>query len=603
MATSKTKSTLPIDKIKESQQVAVNKCAVDTTNYRDGLDSLERTRYDAKLALIKGQDPYEIVLWSKDYVLLPCTTYMDIVNYLLFTPSPYTQEELRCYKGLDAYNQFVSGWVRETGTCIVNDKCVVTAKVLHSQRLNEKPLRPWVIAKRDGQIAAAHCTCMAGLGETCTHVAALLFYIEAAVKIRDSKTCTEVPAYWKLPSVFQKASYEELRNIDFASAASMKKKFDKGIHNTVSTPKPAKKTVTPPDDSSVKAFLKALSETNTKPAVLSLIPEYSDSYVPTVLQGGLPNILSELHNENAQTLPYNELLNMCDNIDISVSPEQSAHVEAITREQTNSKAWFRFRAGRVTASRMKAVCRTNPVNPSRTLIQSVCYPATSKFVSQATKWGCNHEKIALEMFTERMLKTHDSVRVRSSGFIISTEYPHVGASPDATMSCDCCGSSPVEIKCPFCHKESVLESVNDKKFCLQRDSNNKLTLQKKHDYYYQIQTQLGICQLERAFLVVWTEKDLHIEEVLFDEDFWMDICEKSRQIFRSAILPELVGKFYSKVVQTDLPPHETSDNCDLGCSDSELYCYCRDVEHGSMIQCENPKCKFVWFHYECVGIK
>ncbi|WAR27015.1 hypothetical protein MAR_012719 [Mya arenaria] len=68
------------------------------------------------------------------------------------------------------------------------------AKVLHSQRLNEKPLRPWIIAERDGPIIAGHCTCMAGLGETCTHVASLLFCIEAVVKLRESRTVTEVPA-------------------------------------------------------------------------------------------------------------------------------------------------------------------------------------------------------------------------------------------------------------------------------------------------------------------------------------------------------------------------------------------------------------------------
>jgi len=30
------------------------------------------------------------------------------------------------------------------------------------------PLRPWVIAHKDGTVQAAHCDCMAGLGETCS---------------------------------------------------------------------------------------------------------------------------------------------------------------------------------------------------------------------------------------------------------------------------------------------------------------------------------------------------------------------------------------------------------------------------------------------------
>jgi len=69
-------------------------------------------------------------------------------------------------------------------------------QVLHSQRLNDKPLRPWIVAEKDGPIIAEHCTCMAGLGETCTHVASLLFYVEAVIKLCESRTVPEVAAYW-----------------------------------------------------------------------------------------------------------------------------------------------------------------------------------------------------------------------------------------------------------------------------------------------------------------------------------------------------------------------------------------------------------------------
>ena len=39
---------------------------------------------------------------------------LDIVNYMVFSESPYcSMEDMRAYKGLEAHNQFVSGWVRE----------------------------------------------------------------------------------------------------------------------------------------------------------------------------------------------------------------------------------------------------------------------------------------------------------------------------------------------------------------------------------------------------------------------------------------------------------------------------------------------------------
>ena len=70
-------------------------------------------------------------------------------------------------------------------------------KVLHSQRLNETALHQWIIAKENVQILTGHCNCMAGLGESCTHVAAVLFALEAAVRIRNSKNCTDEKAYWQ----------------------------------------------------------------------------------------------------------------------------------------------------------------------------------------------------------------------------------------------------------------------------------------------------------------------------------------------------------------------------------------------------------------------
>ena len=59
-------------------------------------------------------------------------------------------------------------------------------QVNHSQRMREMPLIPWVIAEANGRILAAHCDCMAGLGETCSHVASLLWDIAAGVDKRDS---------------------------------------------------------------------------------------------------------------------------------------------------------------------------------------------------------------------------------------------------------------------------------------------------------------------------------------------------------------------------------------------------------------------------------
>ena len=60
----------------------------------------------------------------------PSISYPDIVNYFLFALSPLTKEELKAYKGLESYNQFVSGWVKEVLVKeFSNGRVLVTGRV------------------------------------------------------------------------------------------------------------------------------------------------------------------------------------------------------------------------------------------------------------------------------------------------------------------------------------------------------------------------------------------------------------------------------------------------------------------------------------------
>jgi len=71
--------------------------------YREGLDKQERTRYDGKLQLIGGEDPYEMTTSMSqpdDVKVLPKIAYPDIVNYLVFSPSPYTSDDMKSYNDL-----------------------------------------------------------------------------------------------------------------------------------------------------------------------------------------------------------------------------------------------------------------------------------------------------------------------------------------------------------------------------------------------------------------------------------------------------------------------------------------------------------------------
>lgn len=69
-----------------------------------------------------------------------------------------------------------------------------------------------------------------------------------------------------------------------------------------------------------------------------------------------------------------ELREIGKTINMSISEANADLIERFTRKQSESKQWYRLRAGRVTASVFFNVCRTSSKNPSWPLIERICWP-------------------------------------------------------------------------------------------------------------------------------------------------------------------------------------------------------------------------------------
>lgn len=240
---------------------------------------------------------------------------------------------------------------------------------------------------------------------------------------------------------------------------------------------------------------------------------------------------------------------------------------------------------------------------------------------------------------EKSRQGHDNLQFSPAGFVISEDFPFIGASPDGFVSCDCCGDGCYEIKCPYCFKQEKISDINDKKFCLQPDLSGVKRLDSDHQYFFQAQCQIFSCKKEFCDFVVWTEEDIHIECIEPDDEFWESASLIAKRFFTTSLLPELTGKFYSRQLvhisspkqpeQTAAcsqvskhanvltPLHGLSSKLDKetpGCNsktctekksitDEETWCLCNQPEEGDMIACNNENCAIEWFHFQCVGIK
>ena len=113
------------------------------------------------------------------------------------------------------------------------------------------------------------------------------------------------------------------------------------------------------------------------------------------------------------------------------------------------------------------------------------------------------------------------------GFVVNPVYPWLGASPDFLIG-DCKEPSPYgigEVKCPFSKREMTIEEAcaADKTFYLASCS-GKVGLKKNHAYYYQVQGIMATLQTKWSDFIVLTNKDLHVERIYFDSDFWEKKC-------------------------------------------------------------------------------
>lgn len=475
--------------------------------------------------------------------------------------------------------------------------------------------------EKSGEVCCAHCTCMAGLGEACTHVAAVLFFLEAKVRITGQPTCTEQSCQWILPAFQKEIPYLPITDIDFTAPNSKRYKIDQSIvamNNSMislssSSTSSYQQKATPPDSTELGAFFDSLSKCGTNPAILSIVPKFSGQYIPKIRNGMLPTPLQSLYCSKYLTYNYKDLLLVCDSIDVSISNDMAKAVEQETTQQASSKLWFKFRAGRITASRMKQACHTDPALPSQSLIKSICYPEAYKFISKATQWGCKHEATACDHYKSIQCSNHQSFSLKHSGLVLNPDWPHLGASPDGVVTCKCCGEGVLEIKCPFCRNDEDVEvTASSSKSCLIQNSDSSLHLDRNHTYYYQVQTQIFICKVDYCDFCVCTFPDnspsLHIERIFEDKELWKSCTEKTVYFFKYCILPELVGKWYTKPLPLPASLLTTTTNTPVS-NDKTLYCYCRNPEprEGSssseMIACDNPHCSVEWFHTKCLKIK
>ena len=132
--------------------------------------------------------------------------------------------------------------------------------------------------------------------------------------------------------------------------------------------------------------------------------------------------------------------------------------------------------------------------------------------------------------------------IRSTGLLVSTNYPFLGATPDGLVSCTCCGTGLLEIKCPYNYRNVNPSDITNESFYLQTKSDGTKVLDSSHDYYYQVQGQMGIWKKDYCDFVCWTNEGHVVTRIKYDVNFFENFVSKCEHFFDTYILPELMTR-------------------------------------------------------------
>ena len=169
----------------------------------------------------------------------------------------------------------------------------------------------------------------------------------------------------------------------------------------------------------------------------------------------------------------------------------------------------------------------------------------SKFSSPSVDHGEYYEAHVRNLYLKSLIKKgFKDISVEDAGLTISNKHSFLGASLEGIVQNDR-ETWGLEIKCLYSKYNSSLSSaLNDKKFFLKK--NKTVELQRKHQYYYQIQGQMYCTGLKRVDLVVWfgDEEPQLILTNYYDEQFMEKYVLPTLQYFHvRAILSEFFTKY------------------------------------------------------------
>ena len=241
---------------------------------------------------------------------------------------------------------------------------------------------------------------------------------------------------------------------------------------------------------------------------------------------------------------------------IKINNSEAIDVEERTRGQSSNPEWFKYRTGRITASKFGEINNRRSTTAPDRLVRDLFQYRTRTTTPFQCAEGLRLEPVIKDKYVEYQLNHgHLGLCVEEKGVVIDQDNAYLAASVDGEVHDPSNTGSPVgnlEMKYKLFPEKIASENntrllvtlaTKTKNFCLEL-TDSVLRLKRKHPYYSQVQGGMAIRRLQWCDFVVYTytsaAEDIHVERIYFDPTFWVALNGKLVDFYLFAMIPELL---------------------------------------------------------------
>ena len=249
------------------------------------------------------------------------------------------------------------------------------------------------------------------------------------------------------------------------------------------------------------------------------VPSAKPSYEPH----DIINVIEEIEVTTTSMIPPTipQIVEQLEHVKDPLPKYTEAQVillEENTREQCESCLWKDHHVGRITSSvahrvlsKARKLKNETEVGNTENLIRSILGKESPDPNLPALKYGRTVEPVAQQNYEFVMRgKGHKKLNVKKCGMFVDKTLIFMGSSPDGIVTCECCGSGALEIKCPLsiAHEDP---RVTPPPYLTR--SKGTLSLKENHQYMTQISMHLSNTGLKWCDFFVYTSKGHFLQRI------------------------------------------------------------------------------------------